>query len=174
MKLSSAISVAALFFATGSVAAQQPQITWRSTAKTAVFVEVLGNGGLLTYNVDRKLNQRTTARLAYGDFRSIELGDQDTKHYQTLTAMLNALAGGPTWWWEIGVGGRIGRYRGEDWVIPAKPLRDITSVLGLRRQPLGGGMVFRAGVTPRYVVWGDDDPPGGLSMGVGLSIGLAF
>jgi hypothetical protein len=44
MKLSSAISVAGLFFATGSVAAQQPQITWRSTAKTAVFVEVLGNG----------------------------------------------------------------------------------------------------------------------------------
>ena len=173
MRLSSVIAIAGLLFAGSTVPAQQPQILWRSTAKTAVFVEVFGNGGLLTYNVDRKLNQHTTARLGFGDFRSIELGDQETKHYRTFTGMLNGLAGGPTWWMEIGVGGRVGSYRGERWVIPSKPLRDVTSVVGLRRQPLGGGMVFRAGVTPRYAIWGDD-PTAGFSIGVGLSLGLAF
>jgi hypothetical protein len=59
-------------------------------------------------------------------------------------------------------------------MIPAKPLTDVTSVLGMRRQPLGGGTVFRAGITPRYVIRGEDDVRRGLSNGVGLSVGLAF
>jgi hypothetical protein len=163
----------ALLLVSGNVGAQPAQASWRSTAKTAVFVELFGNGGLLTYNVDRKLNQRTTARLAYGRYREVSLGDQEPRHFQTLTAMLNALGGGPTWWLEVGVGGRVGTFR-EPWPrAPSRPLRDITSVVGVRRQPLDGGLVLRVGFTPRYVLRGDYGERG-LSLAGGVSVGIAF
>ena len=172
-------AVFATLIVAGSSRAQQPQITWGSTAKTSVFVELLGNGGLLTWNLDRKLNQRTTLRLGYGNYHSIELGDQEPKHYRTYTAMLNGLAGGPTLWMEAGIGGRIGSHRIDAYTLPSKRFRDVTAVIGIRRQPLDGGFVFRAGFTPRYVIESELDyrpgyRPPRLSGGAGASIGVAF
>src|SRR6266496_1310371 len=110
MRPYSAIAAAVLVFGSECVGAQEQTVTWRSTAKTAVFVELFGNGGLLTYNVDRKLNQHVTARFAYGDFASIEFGDGVTKHYQTFTGMVNGLVGGPLLFWELGAGAMVGSY----------------------------------------------------------------
>ena len=126
MRSTSALVSGALLCSSGIAVAQHAPVTWRATAKNAVYVELLGNGGLLSYNVDRKLKQTVTARFAYGKFSSIELGDQPTESYQTFTAMINALARrrvGPfredaagrhlddrsstaTPWWWTGVAGR--------------------------------------------------------------------
>jgi hypothetical protein len=168
-----ACTIASSLLVTTSVAAQEPQITWRSTAKTALFIEVLGNGGLLSYNLDRKLNESATLRLGYGRYSSIcVLCDQETKRYRTFTAMLNTLVAGPPWSLELGVGGVVGSYRGDYWVIPSKPISEVTSVVGLRRQPVQGGRVFRVGLAPRYVIHGEN--PRDFSVRPGMSAGLAF
>jgi hypothetical protein len=173
MRLCLTFGALVLFLSHQDAAGQEQSVPWRSTAKTAVFIELFGNGGLLTYNLDRKLNQRVTARFGYGHFNSIELGDGETKQYQTFTGMVNALGDAPGWSTEMGVGLMMGTYRGEGWIIPRKPLLHITSVLGLRRQPADGGLVIRIGATPRYVLKGDDGGRG-LSLGLGVSAGLSF
>jgi hypothetical protein len=162
----------------GTARAQDPAVSWRSTAKTAVFLELGGNAGYYSYNIDRRLNERVTGRFAYGNYDTIELGDQPTKTYQAFLGMINTLVGGPVVWMELGLGGLVGSYANkrmpaDNWQFPRYPIRAITSTVGIRRQPALGGFVFRMGVMPQYN-FHRDNGEAGYSLRFGLSVGLAF
>jgi hypothetical protein len=172
MRSIAAVLTIALCCSSGIVEAQRAPVAWRSTAKNSLFIELGGNVGGLSYNIDRKLNQNVTARLAYGRFSSIELGDQPTKHYKTFTAMINGLAIGPIWWHELGIGFTSGTYRAECCTADGSR-KEFTGTWGFRRQPVDGGFVFRIGFTPAWLLESQvyDE---GVRLRAGVSAGIAF
>src|SRR6266704_4245650 len=55
----------------------------RYRAPNAVFVEALGNGGLYSFNYDRRLNNSVSIRAGLTKWTSVALlGDQPTRHYK--------------------------------------------------------------------------------------------
>lgn len=157
------------------VAGGQAAVTWQGTAKNALYWELLGNGFGMSLNYDRKLNQNFTARLGYGAFDDLAFAYVDSpRNYRTYVGMINALAGGPLWWFETGLGGMAGVSR-TDRPHSELPLAHVTSTFGFRRQPAQGGAVIRFGFTPRYVIYGERSSWGGrLGMRAAFSIGFAF
>lgn len=154
-------------------AAQGLPPSWRSTAKTAAYIELGGSAGLYSLNLDRRLNSRFTFRAAMAQYTSIEFGDQPNRDIMRLAFMLNALVGGPSNWLELGLGPMGGRYA---YQMPASPdigFASITSALGYRHQTRTEGFVFRAGVAPQYQ-FGSKRDRGGLSVWPGLSVGISF
>src|SRR5437870_2209495 len=73
------------FLAIASVRAQDTATTRASRyrAPNAVYVEALGNGGLYSFNYDRRLNNRVSLRGGFTRWTSVPLlGDQPTRHYK--------------------------------------------------------------------------------------------
>jgi hypothetical protein len=176
MRFISAVLTIALCCSSELATAQRAPTTWRSTAKNSVFIELFGNAGILSYNVDRKLNQNITARFAYGRFWSIDIGDQPGKFHQTYTGMINWLASGPIWWHELGIGATSGSYRPQCCMTPGSQ-RALAATWGFRRQPIDGGFVLRIGFTPAWVFEGDGFNDGyaeGVRLRAGVSAGFAF
>lgn len=171
-------SLAFLFLCVPVGGALAQPVPWRNTAKTAVFFEIGGNGGLGSINLDRRLNGELTLRAGYGSFGSFNfVGDGPSLHYHTATLMLNRLSDSDqvNRRFELGLGAMVGdKHIGwESGPLQVEHFAAITTVAGFRRQPPGGGFVFRMGFTPMYVVRGDY-PSRGLVPSVGLSVGLAF
>jgi hypothetical protein len=154
-------------------AAQETSVSWRSVAKTATFVEIGGSAGLYSLNLDRRLNNSVTVRVGAARYSSIEFGDQPTRDYQTLAFMLNGLIGGPTEWWEMGVGPMIGKYQLDMTAAPVVQIASITTTFGYRYQPAAGGLVVRVVLAPQFRFRGQLGDKG-ASFWPGLSAGFAF
>ena len=151
---------------------QEQPVSWRATAKTAAFAEIGGSVGLYSLNLDRKLNSNVTIRVGSANYSSIEFGDQPRRNYQMLAVLVNVLTGGPTAWWEMGLGPRLGKYRldGSTGIEPR--VASITTTFGYRYQPSRGGLVFRAVLSPQFELRGPNERA--TSWWPGVSVGFAF
>lgn len=140
-------------------AAQESPAAERDMARNGMYLEVLGSGLLYSLNYDRRFSDSFTARIGYGG-----IGRAGAV---PLTA--NYLAGRGNHRLELGIG--------PVFVFAPDDLEDEfsdvsgslsgTAILGYRYQPIAGGWLFRAALTPLF-------SEGGFLPWVGLSVGRAF
>ena len=140
----------------------------------AVYAEILGNGGLASVNLDRKLNSSFTVRIGYGvwqTFRSIPVGDQPNDYAVFRPVMLTFVRPFPTAAYyhafEAGVGGVFG----ERWTEggPHEPFRSVAASVGYRL--VDRFMILRLAITRAFPIVGDHP---GRPFRPAASFGLAF
>jgi hypothetical protein len=120
---------------------------------SGVFVELLGNGLLYSLNYDTRF---TSAQDGIGGRAGISYVSMDGLNLATIPLMANYLLGKNGKYFEIGVGatyvalGAGVKTSGSNspWYIADGWLG--TMSLGYRSQPVDGGFLFRAGVTPLF------------------------
>ena len=169
-----AAALLALTAAAPTATAQAPV----PSARNAIYFELGGNAILYSLNYDRRFTNTWTGRAGLM-FVSVEATDPESGDRVDVTLgivplMANALLGRGTHRLELGIGPlfAVGGGEIEDAEVgdveefSGAGLAGVTSTIGYRRQPLGGGFVFRAGLTPFY--------SDGLQIWAGLSVGLSF
>ncbi|HEU4996085.1 MAG TPA: hypothetical protein VFT29_14815 [Gemmatimonadaceae bacterium] len=161
------VAVASLACLASPLKAQLPP-SWTPEARTAAFVELGGSAGLYSLNLDWRLSRRFTFRGALAQYTALNV--QPEKQYMRLAFMLNALAGGPTNWLEVGIGPMGGRYTQ---TIQDVWFASITSAIGFRHQTRKEGFVYRAGIAPQFQ-FGNSRDRGGASVYPGVSFGVSF
>jgi hypothetical protein len=150
---------------------------------TSVYLELLGNGGLYSVNLDRRLGAGgMTVRAGIASWTSdggLFAGVGERQRFLTVPLMLNALTGTGTHHVELGGGVLLGSQT----VTPPfggpttrSSIVTATSTLGYRRQPPGRGWVFRAGLTPMFGFGSEEQayPDRGFFVSAGVSAGYAF
>ena len=162
-----AVSFLALVSA-APAAAQEPM------AKNALYLELGGNAIAYSFNYERRLSDGFAARVGFMYLgvsgEDSDTGEQVDVDIAIIPVMANWLLGDGAGRLELGVGPLFGIGSGEvedvegdtdefDAVGPA----GVTTTIGYRYQPVDGGIVFRAGVTPYWS--GDPGIWGGLSVG---------
>jgi hypothetical protein len=140
-------------------------------ARNLIHGELLGAGGLYSFNYERRFAQRWTARVGFSAYNG--QSDAPTDDSVTLLlfpVMVNALIPGGTHNLELGAGPTFG--------YASATLEDFGSLTGFgvgvisaniayRYQPPEGGLSFRAGFLPNY-------SGASTSVWLSLSIGYAF
>ncbi len=149
--------------------------------RNAVYLELLGNGGLYSLNYDRRIADRATVRVGIASWTAVDLfgvGDEETK-LLTFPLLVNFVGGSGNHHPELGGGLLLGRQTtsapsgGES---TTSGIFNLTGVVGYRYQKPGRGIVFRAGITPFYSFADEDTayPDPGFFPSIGVSLGYAF
>ena len=115
---------------TASVASAQ------TTARHAVFVD-LGNGGVLSVNLDRKLSDQVSVRVGVGTYAELDFFSDAERDAVTVPVMVSFLPGRPRHRFEAAVGFLAGRTRSKsryDGSIHTGALFALTGTLGYRYQ----------------------------------------
>lgn len=170
------LSMLSLVSVAAPLAGQQGAAPPPATARNAIYAELGGNGLLYTLNYDRRIRNHVTGRAGLM-FISLSGTDEDGSRVEATVAfvplMVNRLIGSGAGRFELGIGpvfgfagGEIDDVEDEDVEFTGLGLAAVSSTIGYRYQPLDGGLVFRAGLTPFY--------SGSLQVWGGLSIGVAF
>jgi len=154
------------------------------SAKTSVYLELLGNGGLFSINVERLLSAKFGAGVGLASWTISEECEQTfaecEESFLTFPLLGHVLFGRGSSKLEVGAGLLLGRRRFKSTVGEEKDrnetIRDLTGVLGYRYQQPAGGLLFRIGLTPFLALSGGDDayPDDGLFLSGGVSIGYSF
>lgn len=162
----------------GASVATQPQSV--PTARTSVHLEVLGNGGLYSINVERLLSDRLSARVGFGSWSSDDLFGAGEQSIIAFPVMASGLFGQGSSKLEVGAGFLLGRASftsafGEE-SDRSQAIVNLTTVVGYRYQRPAGGFLFRAGLTPMLALGGGDHPypESGLFLSAGTSFGYSF
>lgn len=150
-------------------------------AKNSAFLEIAGNGGLASLNYERSVAPGLQLRIGWGNWSEDTQDDFATysRSYNTFPIMLSGVLYPGNHHLELGGGVTLGREAVDSAVVLSQRttfLRTVTtleSFVGYRRQPPGGGFVWRLGLTPSYSVSGDY-PDTGFHLGAGFSAGWAF
>ena len=158
-------ALAALLASAGSAAAQGRALP---AAPNAMYVELLGNGGLYSLNYDRLLTPRVAARVGFMGLGAAT--DSVSGGVIAAPLMVSYLFGEGNSHLETGVGV----------MLAAGAIDDVadfedesfsgaigTATIGYRYQRPGGGFVFRVGVTPLFDTTG-------IAPWIGLSLGYGF
>ena len=155
------------------------QVPEASPARNAVFVELLGNGGLYSVNYERMLTDQLGLRIGYAAWDSPLLFEgTPPDRYQTVPVTLSYLLGRGERKLELGGGITFGQGRldrssdtGRDFSF-----RTLTAIVGYRSQPREGGYLFRVGATPFYSFEDGEDayPDPGFFFSAGISFGYRF
>jgi hypothetical protein len=136
----------------------------------AVYLELLGNGGLYSVNYDRKVGDQLSLRAGVARWTSIELfGGSST--FTTVPLLTNLLIGRGSHRLEVGAGVMIGSERIQE--AQRTSLLNLTSTIGYRFQPLTRGAFLRISLVPEYSLRGDY-PEDGFFIFPALSVGFAF
>ena len=144
-----------------------------AAARNAVFFELLGNGGLFSFNFERMLTDRVAVRAGYARW-NLEGILFDSGQYQSVPMTASYLFGGGERKLELGGGVTIGKGQFSD-QSDNFSFSSLTAILGYRSQPEAGGYLFRAGLTPFYTLNDGDTYPGqGFTLSVGVSFGYRF
>ena len=168
-------------FLLATATAAYSQTSGAVTAPNAIYLELLGNGGLYSLNFDRRLSPRTSLRIGFAHWSSSGgVFDDSEREITTMPVMLNRLRGSGNHKLELGAGILVGRStRTESSFAESadtKSFFTFTGLIGYRYQRADGGPVFRAGFTPFFGL-GDDPsayPEKGLLPSAGASFGYAF
>lgn len=140
----------------------------------AVYVEILGNGGLASVNIDRKLNSNFTVRFGYGvwqTFRSIPAGDQPNDYAVFRPVMLTFLRPFATKVRYHAIEAGVGGVFGERWTegAPHQPFRSVAASVAYRF--VDRFMFVRLAVTRAFPIAGEHP---GRVLRPAASFGLAF
>lgn len=156
--------------------AQAPAVP---ASRNAVFVELLGNGGLYSLNYERMLTDHLGLRVGYAAWDSPLLFEgSPPDRYRTLPVSVSYLLGAGERKLELGGGITFGRGTFDRSFATRRDFsfRSLTAIVGYRSQPRGRGYLFRAGATPFYSFDDGDEayPNPGFSFGAGVSFGYRF
>jgi hypothetical protein len=149
-------------------------------ARNAVFLELLGNGGLYSVNFERILHDTLALRVGFATWNSPALFYEGTPpdRLTTVPVTVSYLLGSGERKLELGGGVTFGRATRDRSSIHEKSssFSNLTGIIGYRSQPPGRGYLFRAGVTPFYSFDQGDDayPDPGFTFSVGVSFGYRF
>lgn len=169
-----ATSILSLFFCSIFAAAQS------GTAKTSIYLELLGNSGVYSLNVERTLTSNLNGRIGFGAWSTEEFWSEGERTLVTFPVMGNMLFGEGSNKFEIGAGFLLGWSRfqsgsGEE-NDSTKAIFNLTGVVGYRYQKPQGGFVGRLGLTPFLALTSGEDsyPDPGFFLSGGVSLGYAF
>lgn len=157
-----------------------PAISQEDIAKTSIYLEILGNGGVYSINVERKLTSNFYGRIGMGNWSSANFLNFGESSFVTFPVMGNMLFGSGSSKLEIGAGFLLGRYSFESAFGEENDRKatifSFTGVAGYRYHKPEGGFMVRAGLTPFLDLTGDEDayPDTGLFLSGGVSVGYSF
>jgi hypothetical protein len=162
--------IAALFVCgAGHAQAQPPE-----EARNAVYLELLGNGGLFSLNYEREVADGVLARAGFGSwsFTSLWTGAETT--VTTVPLTIAFVRGRGEHRLELGGGMTFGRSR--ETFFGSSNFVSLTGLVGYRYEQPGRGYLFRAGATPFYGLGGEDVayPDRGFFPSIGVSFGYGF
>jgi hypothetical protein len=145
------------------------------SVQNAVYFELLGNGGLYSLNVDRKVTDQAILRVGVARWSAEPLFGGTTRNYTTFPLMGAYLLGSGNSRLEVGAGILLGkRGGGADWSeVSDSAIFNLTTTLGYRYQTTGPGFMFRTGLTPMYSMQGDYPDPG-FFLSAGISVGFSL
>jgi len=150
--------------------------------QNTVFLEMLGNGGIISINFDRKVSENLSLRAGTGSWGSEGTswdGREIETRVTTFPLLVNYLGGSGNRRLELGAGvlfGRKTRERSFSEPDESYSFTSLTGVVGYRYQPSRRGMMFRVGATP-FVGLGPSEtayPGRGFFPSVGFSGGYSF
>jgi hypothetical protein len=170
------LSVVAFLAGGSSCLAQIPEAP---EARNAVFVELLGNGGLYSINYERMLTDQLGLRVGYAAWNSPLWFEGTTPdRYQTVPVTMSYLLGRGERKLELGGGITFGQGTSDRSSGTGRDFsfRTLTAMVGYRSQPREGGYLFRVGATPFYSFDDGEEayPDPGLFFSVGISFGYRF
>jgi hypothetical protein len=167
-----------LFLAGGSPCLAQPETA--PVSRNAVFFELLGNGGLYSFNYERMLTESLGLRVGFATWDSSDFWFEGTPsdRYTTVPVTVSYLLGRGERKLELGGGVTFGRgtfERSSDFEKDFS-FRTLTAIVGYRSQPPGRGYLFRVGATPFYSLDDGDEayPDTGWTFSLGVSFGYRF
>lgn len=149
-------------------------------ARNAVYLELLGNGGLYSVNYERILNDTLALRVGFATWNSPAIFYDGTPpdRFTTVPVTMSYLLGSGERKIELGGGVTFGRATRDRFSNEKKDFSfsNLTGIIGYRSQPPGRGYLFRAGVTPFYSFDQGDDayPDPGFTLSAGVSFGYRF
>jgi hypothetical protein len=167
-----------VFLASGS--AGLAQTATAPVSRNAVFFELLGNGGLYSFNYERMLTESLGLRVGYASWGSPVLweGGSPPDRYVTLPVTVSYLLGSGERKLELGCGVTFGHgtFDRNEENRRDFSFRSLTAIVGYRSQPRGRGYLFRAGATPFYSFDDGEEafPDPGFTFGAGVSFGYRF
>lgn len=142
----------------------------------AVYLELLGNGGLFSLNYERAVRPAVRVRIGAAAWTAESFWSDATTRIRTFPLMLHVLPGGGAHHLEAAIGLLPG-HRGRDrHAGQSGPFVSLIGLIGYRYEPPGGRFVFRTGVTPFYGL-GDPAvayPDEGFLPSIGVSFGARF
>jgi hypothetical protein len=149
-------------------------------ANNSAYLEIVGNGGQASINFERSIGDRLGIRFGWGNWSDQQSDDfaETNRSYNVFPIMLHGLLYSGQHHLELGGGVLLGNAKIDSTLFTgpqsiSHSVVDLEGVIGYRRQPLGSGFVFRAGVTPSYAMEGDY-PGKGFHVGAGVSLGWAW
>ncbi len=149
-------------------------------ARNAVYLELLGNGGLYSVNFERILHDTLALRVGFATWNSPALFYDGTPpdRLTTVPVTVSYLLGGGERKLELGGGVTFGRETRDrsSRHETSSSFSNLTGIIGYRSQPPGRGYLFRAGVTPFYSFDQGEDayPDSGFTLSAGVSFGYRF
>ncbi|MES1245727.1 MAG: hypothetical protein ABUT39_29240 [Acidobacteriota bacterium] len=148
-------------------------------ARNAVFVELLGNGGVYSLNYERMLTDHLGLRVGYAAWDSPLLFEgTPPDRYRTVPVTMSYLLGNGERKLELGGGVTFGQGTLDRSFDTRRDFsfHNLTAIVGYRSQPRDGGYLFRVGATPFYSFDDGEEayPEPGLSFSAGVSFGYSF
>lgn len=147
-------------------------------ARNAVFFELLGNGGLYSFNYERMLTDDFGVRVGYAVWNEPLLFEgTPPDRYRAFPVTVSWLWGPDERKLELGGGALFGHgtFDRNESFREDFSFQSVTGIIGYRSQPTHG-YLFRAGVTPFYS-WDDEEhayPQKGFTFSGGVSFGYRF
>ena len=142
----------------------------------AVYVELLGNGGLYSVNYERALTPALRVRVGAGAWTAESFWGGAETRMRTFPMMLQMVRGGGAHHLEAGIGVLPGYRDRERDAGESGGFVSLIGLIGYRYQPPLRRFVFRAGFTPFYG-FGDSSvayPEEGFLPSLGFSFGARF
>jgi hypothetical protein len=145
-------------------------------SRNAVFFELLGNGGLYSFNYERMLTESLGLRVGFATWDSSDFWFEGTPsdRYTSVPVTVSYLLGRGERKLELGGGVTFGQQTFDN--SRDFSFRTLTAIVGYRSQPPGRGYLFRVGVTPFYSFDDGDEayPDPGFTFSAGVSFGYRF
>lgn len=173
----SALTVVALLCACTPLHAQSPA---EGSAANAVYVELLGNGGLYSLNYDRRFADAVALRVGFATWTADDLflGEEAQTDFITVPVTAAWLMGTGKRRIELGGGVLLGTKSREEAFgdgETSSSFVSLTGIVGYRFQPARGFM-FRVALTPFFGLGDEDEayPEDGFMPSGGVSVGYSF
>lgn len=159
--------------------AATPQTLASQTATpNAVYVELLGSGGLFSLNYERRVSS-ARVRIGVGSWTASDLFGAGEEAFVVLPLTLSHVSGRGNHHLESGAGVTVGNSKftsSFDGTTTRSGFVTLTGLVGYRYQKPGSGFIFRALFTPLYGL-GEEAvayPDRGFFPSIGISLGAAF
>lgn len=173
----SALTVVALLCAYTPLHAQS---TAEGRPANAVYVELLGNGGLYSLNYDRRFADAVALRVGFASWTTDDLflGEEAETDFISVPVTAAWLMGTGNRRIELGGGVLLGSKSREEAFgdgETSSSFVSLTGIVGYRYQPARGFM-FRVALTPFFGLGNEDEayPEDGFMPSGGVSVGYSF